>query len=99
VFAKWLDAQPALLVLDDPTRGVDVSARAEMHGVIASIAGAGRAVLLASTDLVELSGLADRVLIFQHGRLVRELARDGLSERTLSVAMNVGFANSDDGKR
>ncbi|HEY4454178.1 MAG TPA: sugar ABC transporter ATP-binding protein [Pseudonocardiaceae bacterium] len=95
VFAKWLDAQPALLVLDDPTRGVDVSARAEMHGVIASIAEAGRAVLLASTDLVELSDLADRVLIFQHGRLVRELARDDLSEHALSVAMNAGFAASD----
>jgi ABC-type sugar transport system ATPase subunit len=100
VFAKWLDAKPAVLVLDDPTRGVDVGARAEMHGVIASIAADGRAVLLASTDLVELADLADRVLVFQRGRLVREIARADLSERVLSVAMNAGFvATSEEPER
>ncbi|GLY34449.1 ribose import ATP-binding protein RbsA 2 [Amycolatopsis sp. NBRC 101858] len=90
VFAKWLEANPRLLVLDDPTRGVDVGARAEMHAVIASLADAGKPVVLASTDLAELCELCDRVLVFQRGRVVARLTRAELSERALSVAMNAG---------
>lgn len=90
VFAKWLEANPLLLVLDDPTRGVDVGARAEMHAVIAELAAAGKPVVLASTDLAELCELCDRVLVFQRGRVVARLTRSELSERALSVAMNAG---------
>jgi ABC-type sugar transport system ATPase subunit len=90
VFAKWLEANPQLLVLDDPTRGVDVGARAEMHAVIAELAAAGKPVVLASTDLAELCELCDRVLVFQRGRVVARLTRSELSERALSVAMNAG---------
>ena len=73
VFAKWLDADPQVVVLDDPTRGVDVGARAEMHAIIRKLAGEGRAVLIASTDLAELVDCCDRVLVFQRGRIVDEL--------------------------
>ncbi|MCR6485773.1 sugar ABC transporter ATP-binding protein [Amycolatopsis sp. OK19-0408] len=90
VFAKWLEADPRLLVLDDPTRGVDVGARAEMHAVIAALAAEGKPVVLASTDLAELCELCDRVLVFQRGRVVARLTRSELSERALSVAMNAG---------
>jgi ABC-type sugar transport system ATPase subunit len=92
VFAKWLDAKPDVVVLDDPTRGVDVGARAEMHRVIADLATDGRTVLIASTDLVELAELCDRVLVFQRGRLVDDMPRNRLSEQNLSLAMNAGFA-------
>ncbi|MFJ7216271.1 sugar ABC transporter ATP-binding protein [Amycolatopsis sp. NPDC098790] len=92
VFAKWLEADPRVLVLDDPTRGVDVGARAEMHAVIDSLAAAGKPVVLASTDLAELCELCDRVLVFQRGRVVARLTRSELSEQALSVAMNAGFA-------
>ncbi|MFI5587512.1 sugar ABC transporter ATP-binding protein [Amycolatopsis sp. NPDC051758] len=91
VVAKWLLSDPALLLLDDPTRGVDVGVRAEMHGVIAAMAAEGKPVLLASTDLAELCELCDRVLVFQRGRVVARLTRAELSERALSVAMNAGF--------
>jgi ABC-type sugar transport system ATPase subunit len=91
VFAKWLDARPTVAVLDDPTRGVDIGARVEMHAIITTLADDGYAVLIASTDLVELTELCDRVIIFQRGSLVSEVARDDLSEQTLSVAMNAGF--------
>ena len=94
MFAKWLDAKPNVVVLDDPTRGVDVGARAEMHRVINDMAAEGRTVLLASTDLVELTELCDRVLVFQRGHLVDDLPRDRLSEQTLSLAMNAGFAGT-----
>jgi ABC-type sugar transport system ATPase subunit len=90
VVAKWLAADPAVLVLDDPARGVDVGARAEMHAVIAELAAAGKPVVPASTDLAELCELCDRVLVFQRGRVVARLTRSELFERALSVAMNAG---------
>ncbi|MDT7614621.1 MAG: ribose transport system ATP-binding protein, partial [Pseudonocardiales bacterium] len=94
VVAKWLDAEPDVIILDDPARGVDVGARAEMHAVISSLASAGKPVLLASTDLAELCELCDRVLVFQRGRVVSTVVRAELSEQALSVAMNAGFVSS-----
>ena len=95
VFAKWLDASPQVVVLDDPTRGVDIGARAEMHEIIRDLADDGRIVLVASTDLMELAELCHRVLVFQRGRVVDELDGDRLAERELSLAMNAGFAAAD----
>jgi ABC-type sugar transport system ATPase subunit len=95
VFAKWLTAEPDVVVLDDPTRGVDVGARLEMHEIINAVAAEGRTVLLASTDLTELSQLCHRVLVFQRGRLVADLDREELSEQAMSVAMNAGFIEAD----
>jgi ABC-type sugar transport system ATPase subunit len=92
VFAKWLDASPGVVVLDDPTRGVDIGARAEMHEIIRDLAGDGRIVLVASTDLIELAELCHRVLVFQHGRIVDTVDGDQLSEHELSLAMNAGFS-------
>jgi ABC-type sugar transport system ATPase subunit len=92
VLAKWLEVRPRVLVLDDPTRGVDVGARAELHRVLVEVAAAGTAVLVASTDLHELAAVCHRVLVFQRGRIVDELAGDRLTEAELSLAMNAGFA-------
>jgi ABC-type sugar transport system ATPase subunit len=80
------------MVLDDPTRGVDIGARAEMHQVVRGLAEQGKAVLIASTDLAELVELCDRVEVFQRGRLVRELGGAELDQKALSTAMNAGFA-------
>lgn len=91
VFAKWLDADPAVVVLDDPTRGVDVGARAQMHDIVRDLAAADKVVLIASSDLSELVELCNRVLVFQRGRVVKELSTPTLTERTLSIAMNAGF--------
>jgi ABC-type sugar transport system ATPase subunit len=92
VFAKWLDAQPSVLLLDDPARGVDVGAKGEMHILIRLAAQAGAVVLLASTDLVELEQLCDRVLVFYQGRIGAELAGSALDSHTLLEAMNTGRA-------
>jgi ABC-type sugar transport system ATPase subunit len=92
VLAKWLDADPAVVVLDDPTRGVDVGPRAEMHAIVRNLAGDGRITLIASTDLTELVDLCDRVLVFQRGRIADEISGGALSEQALSLAMNAGFA-------
>jgi len=92
VFAKWLDAAPSVIVLDDPTCGVDIGARGEMHDIIRGLAADGRMVLIASTDLAELTELCHRVLVFQHGRIVETITGERLSEHELSLAMNAGFA-------
>jgi ribose transport system ATP-binding protein len=92
VLAKWLDAAPSVLALDDPTRGVDVGARAELHGIVRGLAAEGKVVLIASSDLAELVELCHRVVVFQHGRVVGSLAGGRLTEPALSLAMNAGFA-------
>jgi ABC-type sugar transport system ATPase subunit len=92
--SRALLGRPRVLVLDDPTRGVDIGARAEMHGIVRELRNAGRTVLVASTDLAELAELCDRVLVFQRGRIVRELSGDALTEHTLGLAMNAGFAGT-----
>ncbi len=90
VFAKWLDAKPSVLVLDDPTRGVDVGAKAEMHGLIRSAAHAGAVVLLYSSDLDEIEHLCDRALVFYRGRIGGDLTGDALRVHAVLEAMNTG---------
>jgi ABC-type sugar transport system ATPase subunit len=88
VFAKWLDAAPSVVLLDDPTRGVDVGAKAEMHALIRSTAAAGAPVLICSTDIDELASLCDRVLVLRQGRVRVELQGDELRTHTVLEAMN-----------
>jgi ABC-type sugar transport system ATPase subunit len=90
VFAKWLNAQPSVLLLDDPTRGVDVGAKAEMHALIRAAADGGAIVLLASTDVDELAEICDRVVVFFQGRVCAELAGDDLQPHAVLEAMNTG---------
>jgi ABC-type sugar transport system ATPase subunit len=90
VFAKWLDAQPSVLLLDDPTRGVDVGAKAEMHALVRGAAAAGAVVLLTSTDLDELAEVCDRVLVFHRGAIAAELGGEHLRPHALLEAMNTG---------
>ncbi|MGI5202226.1 sugar ABC transporter ATP-binding protein [Spirillospora sp. CA-108201] len=93
VLAKWLDADPAVLALDDPTRGVDVGARTELHDIVRGLAAGGKVVLIASSDLAELVELCHRVVVLQRGRIVDALAGERLTEPELSLAMNAGFAD------
>ncbi|WP_405930364.1 sugar ABC transporter ATP-binding protein [Streptomyces sp. NBC_00827] len=92
VFAKWLATEPRVVVLDDPTRGVDVGVRAEMHRIVGELAAGGAAVLLASTDLAELTEVCDRVLVFVRGRVVGEVYGERLTEHALAVAVQSGVA-------
>ncbi|MFF0014029.1 sugar ABC transporter ATP-binding protein [Streptomyces sp. NPDC005374] len=90
VFAKWLATEPKIVVLDDPTRGVDIGVRAEMHRIVGELAAGGAAVLLASTDLAELTEVCDRVLVFVRGRVAGEVHGERLTEHALAVAMQQG---------
>jgi ribose transport system ATP-binding protein len=83
VLAKWLCRTPRVLILDEPTRGVDVGAKSEIYALMDQLAGAGMAVLMISSDLEEILGMSDRVLVMHEGRLAGELPRAGLSEEAV----------------
>ncbi|MSR42222.1 MAG: sugar ABC transporter ATP-binding protein [Phycisphaerales bacterium] len=76
--ARWLEATPRVLIVDEPTRGVDVGAKAEIYRVLAQLAAQGMAFIVVSSELPELRGLCDRVVVLRNGRLVGELSRDRL---------------------
>ena len=75
VLGKWLANNPKLLILDEPTRGIDVGAKAEIHRLMSELAGTGVAILMISSELPEVLGMSDRVLVMREGRLVAEFDR------------------------
>ena len=87
VLTKWLAAECPLLIFDEPTRGVDVGAKAEIHGLIDELATAGAAVLLISSELPEILNLSTRILVFRAGRIVGELPRAAASQDGLMRLM------------
>jgi len=86
LLARWLEREPEVLVLDEPTRGIDVGAKAEIHSVVDRLAAAGHGVLLISSDLPEVVGMSDRVLVMSRGRLVAELSGESQTEREVLQA-------------
>jgi len=86
VLAKWLLRRPRLLVLNEPTRGIDVSAKAEIYGLVRRLADEGSGILFVSTEAEELAGVCDRVLILRQGRLVAEIPRRELSAQRIMEA-------------
>ncbi|RVT85291.1 sugar ABC transporter ATP-binding protein [Rhodobacteraceae bacterium CCMM004] len=83
LFARALAGAPRVLLLDEPTRGVDVGAKFDLYRLIRRLAGGGTAVILASSDLPEVLGLADRICVLRAGRLAQTVENDGLSEADL----------------
>jgi ribose transport system ATP-binding protein len=83
VLAKWLAREPDLLLLDEPTRGVDVGARAEIFAIIDALKLRGVAVLMVSSDLLEVIGVADRILVLHEGRLEGELPGRGATQEAI----------------
>ena len=90
VIGKWLAVAPQIILLDEPTSGVDVGAKSEIHRIIGELKAAGGAVLLVSSELPELLGVSDRVIVVRDGRTVGELPR-GASEQKV---MELAFATS-----
>ncbi len=83
ILGRWLALAPRLLLLDEPTRGIDVGARAEIHALVRALADQGTAVLFASSEMEEVLALADRVLVLHEGEISGELARGELSEENV----------------
>ncbi|HET7221196.1 MAG TPA: sugar ABC transporter ATP-binding protein [Vicinamibacterales bacterium] len=92
VLTKWLAARCPILILDEPTRGVDVGAKAEIHALIDELAAAGNAVLLISSEMPEVLNLSSRILVFREGRLVGELSR-AEANQDLLLRLMAGVGN------
>jgi ribose transport system ATP-binding protein len=91
VIAKWLMVEPRIILLNDPTRGIDVGTKQEMYQLLRKLADSGAAILFYSTDYDELIGCCDRVLVFYDGAVKRELVGDEITERALvASALNIG---------
>jgi rhamnose transport system ATP-binding protein len=86
VLAKWLATKPKLLIVDEPTRGVDVGAKSEVHRTLSQLAKEGMAIIMISSDLPEVIGMADRVLVMHEGKLTAELTRSEATEEAIMFA-------------
>jgi ribose transport system ATP-binding protein len=92
VLGKWLCLEPKLLLLDEPTRGIDVGAKEEIYKLMDHLARQGVAILFASSEMEEILGLADRALVMHEGRITGELTRAELSEEAI---MQLATGNVD----
>ena len=88
LLAKWLATSPEVLILDEPTRGVDVGAKVIIHKAISELADSGKAVILISSDLPELVGLSDRIMIMRKGHFIGEMAGKDATEASVLLAVN-----------
>ncbi len=89
VLAKWLFADPQILILDEPTRGIDVGAKYEIYGIINKLVAEGRGVLLISSEMPELLGIADRIYVMDEGAVVAEMpAREASQEKIMRAIMS-----------
>ena len=90
LLAMWMAVEPAFLMVDEPTRGVDVGARSEIYQRLRELAAAGVGILMISSDLPEVLGLSDRVLVLREGRIVRSFAAgEATEERIIAAASGV----------
>lgn len=83
VFAKVLEGNPEILILDEPTRGVDVGAKAEIYGIMNELTKQGKSILIISTDLPEIIGVCDRILVMREGRMVLEISGKEMNQETI----------------
>ena len=86
VLAKWLGRKPAVLIVDEPTRGIDVGTKAEVHQLLTDLARSGVAVLMISSELPEVLQNGDRILVMREGRLTAEYRHDEASEEKIMAA-------------
>ncbi len=86
VLGKWLSTEPKVLIIDEPTRGIDVGTKAEVHRLLSDLAGQGLAVLMISSELPEVLGMADRVLVMREGRITAEIDRADATPENVMLA-------------
>jgi rhamnose transport system ATP-binding protein len=88
ILARWLLTEPDILILDEPTRGIDIGVKAEFYDMIGALAEAGRAILLISSELPELLSLCDRILVMSEGRLTADIpGAEATQENVMQAAV------------
>jgi rhamnose transport system ATP-binding protein len=99
VISKWLETKPKVLILDEPTRGIDVGAKVEVHQLVDDLAAQGLAIILISSDLPEVLAMSDRILVMREGRQMAVFDhREATQERVLSAAMGQEHGLFPDGE-
>ncbi len=83
VIAKWLATKPRVIILDEPTKGIDIGSKAAVHAFMAELAAEGLAVIMVSSEIPEVMGMSDRVIVMREGRIVSELAGPALTPEAL----------------
>jgi rhamnose transport system ATP-binding protein len=92
--SRWLAANPSVLILDEPTQGIDIGAKAEIHALIGDLAAQGMAVLMISSELLEILGMSDRIAVMHEGRIVGVLDRaEATQEKILNLALGHSAQN------
>jgi ABC-type sugar transport system ATPase subunit len=86
VLAKWLSTHPRLLIMDEPTRGIDVGAKAEVHALMSQLAQQGLAILMISSEMPEIMGMSDRVIVLCQGRVTGEFKRDSMTQEEIMTS-------------
>ncbi len=97
VIAKWLATAPKVIILDEPTKGIDIGSKAAVHDFMAELAAQGLAVIMVSSEIPEIMGMSDRVIVMREGRIVTELAQEQISPETL-VSHAAGYDEAGVGK-
>jgi ABC-type sugar transport system ATPase subunit len=95
VVGKWLASKPRILIMDEPTRGIDVGAKAEIHRLMSELAREGLAVLMISSELPEILGMSDRILVMRGGKIVAEFSREDATQERIATAMMSESASSN----
>ncbi|HEY2112889.1 MAG TPA: sugar ABC transporter ATP-binding protein [Dongiaceae bacterium] len=95
VLAKWVATEPNVLIMDEPTRGIDVGAKAEIHALMSRLAGQGLAILMISSELPEVLGMSDRVLVMRGGRIVQSFERRDATPDAVGAAMTAANTGTD----
>ena len=93
VLAKWIMARPKVIIFDEPTRGIDVGAKAEIYTRMREISQQGVGIIMASSDLPEVLGMSDRVLVLHEGRMAGELSREEASEEAIMKLATAAHEN------
>jgi rhamnose transport system ATP-binding protein len=96
VLGKWLASQPRVLILDEPTRGIDIGAKVEVHRIISELAASGIAIILISSDLPEVLAMSDRILVLHEGAVTAEIARADATEEAVMFAATAQSAATGD---
>jgi galactofuranose transport system ATP-binding protein len=99
LLARWLAMNPEILLLDEPTRGIDVGAKGEIQRLVRSLADSGLAVLMISSELEEVAEGADRVFVLREGRTVAELTGDAIAEESILAAMAQGHVEHEEARQ
>ena len=91
--ARWLLTEPEILILDEPTRGIDVGAKAEIYSLISELASAGKAIIMISSELPEILGMSDRIIVMHEGRVTGTLTAE---ECTQEIIMKYATGNGEE---